>query len=67
MRIPTETYSACDFPGGLDLCPHPLWAHPCCLRVAESTHFTCILIVRWYFFNFIQISIENSESKQWRP
>ena len=23
MRIPMETYSACDFPGGLDLCPPP--------------------------------------------
>ena len=52
MRIPMETYSACDFPGGLDLCPYPLWAHPCCLQVAESTHFTCILIVRWSHVSF---------------
>ena len=52
MRIPMETYSACDFPGVWTSAPHPLWSHPCCLRVAESTHFTCILIVRWSQVSF---------------
>ena len=40
------------FQGVWTSAPHPLWAHPCCLRVAESTHFSCILIVRWSQVSF---------------
>ena len=65
MRIPMETYSACDFPRVWTSAPHPLWAHPCCLRVAESTHFTCILVVRWSQVSFHGLAGQK-KSSPWR-